>query len=444
MAGDELYNRQAELGIRILHNCRNELYGYFPYLDGAFASVTGCASRETGRMGTEGNFFYFSPEYLLRAYAENPWAVCRGYLHMLLHCVYLHLFRESEYEERWWNLACDIAVELVIERENVGRLALDANSVSIPASSSESSPVSSCELNSVREECFQRMAGNTGSAEMIYSMLKKDVFPYSMEEMEAAFVFDDHSFWKRSHEQGKAAKTKQKWERILAYTGQNKQEQKQRAGTKKGAVQEAAGKLGKSKYDYRKFLKQFAAPREEVELDSESFDYIFYNYGMEHYGNMPLIEPLEYKEVNKLEELVIAIDTSGSCSTETVRQFLSETYEILSAKENFFKKMKVFLIQCDCYVQDVMVIRSEEEWKACSKNIKIQGRGGTDFRPVFRYIQELKEKKELRRLKALIYFTDGDGIYPRCKPDYETAFVFLKESAKMDLVPPWGIRLLTG
>ena len=37
---------------------------------------------------------------------------------------------------------------------------------------------------------------------------------------------------------------------------------------------------------------------------------------MEQYGNLPLIEPLEYKEVNRLEELVIAIDTSGSCSRE--------------------------------------------------------------------------------------------------------------------------------
>ena len=81
---------------------------------------------------------------------------------------------------------------------------------------------------------------------------------------------------------------------------------------------------------------------------------------MEHYGNLPLIEPLEYKEVNRLEELVIAIDTSGSCDGETVRRFLGETYSILSEKENFFHKMKVYLIQCDCCIQDVKVIHSAE------------------------------------------------------------------------------------
>ena len=45
-------------------------------------------------------------------------------------------------------------------------------------------------------------------------------------------------------------------------------------------------------------------------------------------------------------------------------------------------------------------------------------------------------------MKALIYFTDGDGIYPEKKPDYETAFVFVKKSEKMDRVPGWAKKLL--
>ena len=157
-----------------------------------------------------------------------------------------------------------------------------------------------------------------------------------------------------------------------------------------------------------------------------------------------IIEPLEYKEVNRLEELVIAIDTSGSCDGETVRRFLGETYSILSEKENFFSRMKVYIVQCDCFIQKVDVIHSEEEWKEYIRNVKIQGRGGTDFRPVFELIRQEKERKELKNLRALIYFTDGDGIYPGQKPDYETAFVFLKRTDKMKLVPPWAKCLITG
>ena len=68
-----------------------------------------------------------------------------------------------------------------------------------------------------------------------------------------------------------------------------------RAGTQTNDQQEELDEIYRSKYDYRKFLKQFCRLREEVELDTESFDYIFYSFGMEHYGNIPLIEPLEYK-----------------------------------------------------------------------------------------------------------------------------------------------------
>ena len=60
------------------------------------------------------------------------------------------------------------------------------------------------------------------------------------------------------------------------------------------------------------------------------------------------------------------------------RRFLGETYSILSEKR-IFHKMKVYLIQCDCCIQDVKVIHSEEEWKEYSKNITIQGRGGDRF-----------------------------------------------------------------
>ena len=294
----------------------------------------------------------------------------------------------------------------------------------------------------VRERCFWILREQKLSAEKLYYMLAGGRFPYSSQELCLAFSFDDHRFWVKEKREKKGAGTRKKWEELRSLTGQKKQQRKKRAGTQKGSGVEEMEARPQGKFDYRKFLKRFAVPREEVELDTESFDYIFYNLGMERYGNTPLIEPLEYKEVNRLEELVIAIDTSSSCSEETVRGFLGETYRILEEKENFFRKMKVYLIQCDSCIQDVKVIHSEEEWKAYSKNIKIHGRGGTDFRPVFQYISRQQEKKEIRNLKALIYFTDGDGIYPQSRPEYETAFVFLENNARMDRVPDWAYKLI--
>ena len=143
----------------------------------------------------------------------------------------------------------------------------------------------------------------------------------------------------------------------------------------------------------------------------------------------------------KIQDLVIAIDTSGSCSLETVSRFLSETLVILSSSENFFKKMNVHLIQCDSAIQSHTVIHSAEEWVENSRKIRILGRGGTDFTPVFSYVKELLEKKELTHLKGLLYFTDGDGIYPTNPPPYETAFVFTDFSFLNYPVPAFITKL---
>lgn len=294
----------------------------------------------------------------------------------------------------------------------------------------------------VREKCFWMMKNQPLSTERLYQMLVHNRFPFTREELERAFTFDDHRLWEKEREESMLQALMRQWASLKMRTGQKIQQHQSRAGTQRGSAAEEMEAVRSERFDYRRYLSRFAILREEVELDTESFDYIFYHLGMERYGNIPLIEPLEYKEVHRLEELVIAIDTSSSCSRERVQGFLEETYQILSQRENFFRKMKVYLIQCDCYVQDVKIIHSEEEWKSYSKNIKIQGRGGTDFRPVFRFIKEQQEKKEIQDLKALIYFTDGDGIYPREKPDYEAAFVFLGDAARTELVPGWAQKLV--
>lgn len=54
---------------------------------------------------------------------------------------------------------------------------------------------------------------------------------------------------------------------------------------------------------------------------------------------MPLIEPLEYKDVKRIKEFVIAIDTSGSTSGELVQRFVEKTYNILKQEESFFSKL---------------------------------------------------------------------------------------------------------
>lgn len=407
--------KYRELALRILQTSRAELGELFPYLDAAIDCLHWNFHMGTA-IHTDGQFLYVSTPNLLEWYGKDPAIVRRGYLHTLLHCLFLHIFDAQRGTSVLWDIACDMAVEQLIEQQGMERLAVS---------------------NPIRQACLERLGDQPRSAQQIFQLLTTHFFPYTTEELQTAFAFDTHSVWQEVSHKG----IRNHWEQLLLETAQNKIGRGKR-GTTAGSSTEAISIEADARYDYRNYLRRFTFPREEVELDTESFDYAFYHFGMEHYGAMPLLEPLEYKEVNRLEELVIAIDTSSSCSSETVSRFLRETYEILSRQENFFRKMKVYFIQCDCLIQDVTLIRCQEDWLDYAKKVQIQGRGGTSFSPVFDYIATLRNRKELKNLKALLYFTDGDGAYPTKSTDYETTFVLLKESGHPELIPKWARVLL--
>ncbi len=181
---------------------------------------------------------------------------------------------------------------------------------------------------------------------------------------------------------------------------------------------------------------------ESIQVNDDEFDYIYYTYGLDTYGNMPLVEPLEYKDSNKIRDFVIAIDTSASCRGEVVQAFLQKTYNIMQDAESFFTKINVHIIQCDSEVQQDVKITEREEFDRFMEQGKLTGFGSTDFRPVFAYVEKLREEGELARLKGMIYFTDGYGIYPEQMPDYDVAFVFLHDDENAPKVPPWAIRLV--
>ncbi len=89
-----------------------------------------------------------------------------------------------------------------------------------------------------------------------------------------------------------------------------------------------------------------------------------------------------------------------------------------------------------------MRIASQEEMRAYMEHFTVMGNGGTDFRPAFAHVAGLLAKGEFHRLKGLIYFTDGKGIYPVQKPPYDTVFVFLKEDYEDMSVPGWAMKLI--
>ena len=232
------------------------------------------------------------------------------------------------------------------------------------------------------------------------------------------------------------------WKDISERTQTNLETFSRNAGDEAEGLFKALKVENRSRYDYKNFLKKFAVQREEIQMDADTFDYVFYTYGLSTFGNMPLIEPLEYKEVTKVEEFVIVIDTSGSCSGDLVKQFLNESFHILSSQESFTRKINVYIIQCDDQIQEVAKITSKEELNRYQEHFEVKGLGGTDFRPAFQYVNHLIEQKEFHKLKGLLYFTDGYGIYPKKRPNYDVAFVFMGDDYEDVKVPSWAMKLV--
>ena len=238
-------------------------------------------------------------------------------------------------------------------------------------------------------------------------------------------------------------KAEREWEEISKEIEMNLETFSKEWGRESDSLMQHLAVANRKVYDYTEFLRKFMTINEEMLLNQDEFDYIYYTYGMKLYGNMPLVEPLEYKETDRVREFVIAIDTSGSVRGDLVRRFIEHTFDILKESETYTTDVNVHIVQCDARVQSDTRIADIAEVDKLMENFVIRGFGGTDFRPVFDYVETLRERGELTEMKGLIYFTDGLGSFPEKPPDYDTAFVFMEEEGRdLPPVPPWAMKVV--
>ena len=528
-----------EMGKRILDASRTELYLSMRFLGPALHSLGWIMDLSTAFVGTDAAMIRFNPNYLFQLYVNRPRFLNRTYLHMILHCVFRHMFTAREKEDReLWDLASDIAVDAIIDSMEYRAVA-------------ELTP-------EYRQKWYSRLEEEIHvlTAERIYQYFIERKRNY-LEEMQLAqiFAYDDHSFWERMEDEeenpsGENSRQKDsdnspsgntdskndsendsendsgpgnddpdsKKDSQTGNKENNKEENKEKNSEKNARRQRPSGRQdeggnkdsdrrngdekndekngekntheksvrklkkienlnrqwketsermeaellasgkeasqdrgsldrilsisNRRRTDYREFLRKFAILREVTTIDPDSFDYGFYNYGLEVYGNMPLIEENEYREMNRIRTLVIAIDTSASCQEVLVQRFLNETAAVLRNIGQFFSSSEVHIIECDEHVQDEIVVRDISDLEKYAESFHVKGGFGTDFRPVFSYIEEKRRTGEIRDMEALMYFTDGMGIYPEKPTDYDTAFVFFNDEELDDSkVPDWAMKL---
>ncbi|MCI8448839.1 MAG: metallopeptidase [Eubacterium sp.] len=412
---------EYEMSVKILDLIRSELYLDLRFLDIALSALIPREDAALKAFATDGIYLKYSVSRTLCIFKDNPKFLGRAYLHSVLHCIFSHLWLAGNREQNLWNTACDIAVEYTID-------CMDK-------------PGTRRILTWNRQQMYNHLKNIPYgiSAAVIYQLIEGFDEEHQL-ALQAEFYTDDHRYWPMQNQQQAAVQNaKDQWNKIARQV-QIHQDQHGGDTTEGERLMEAQIKGGRSRRSYSSFLKKFSVLREELHCDPDEFDLNFYTYGLRLYKNMPLVEPVESREIRKIQEFVIVVDTSDSTSGSLVKNFLRETFHILHQRESFFAKCRIRLIQCDDQVRSDQLLEDLSHYDQLLDQFTIIGGGGTNFCPAFSYVEKLIHDGTIPRLDGLLYFTDGRGIYPKKRPSYQTAFLFLEDFDESK-VPPWAMRL---
>lgn len=438
-----------KVAAEVLQAAKNRIVANMRFMDSAVFALRD-APEATGKtlFCTDGNALHYAPEYVLNIGRKGLAEMVHNYLHVLLHCIFHHNRVGQTMDRRCWNIAADMAVEALIQ-------------------SFDNSAFASV-LQEERRRTLRKIRGETTSlsAERIYKYLSTAGHTDTeLRDLQWLFRVDSHDLWygnetpdmemisEAENEDSSDAEECNSleeesadvpdWDKISQMVKLSLEAEDR--GNEKGELLAALNRRTVKHMDYSSFLRKFTLFRENLRMDDNDFDYIFYTYGLELYGDMPLVEPLEYTDERTIRDLVIVIDTSASTEGELVEKFLERTMDILSESREIRNRFNIHVIQCDAVVQDDQVLRNPEDVRHFMEKLEIRGMGGTDYRSAFRYVNDLVAKGAFSKLQGLLYFTDGKGIYPKRKPAYDTAFIFEDEEAAAEAqVPSWAMKVVLG
>ncbi len=124
-------------------------------------------------------------------------------------------------------------------------------------------------------------------------------------------------------------------------------------------------------------------------------------------------------------DVIVALDSSGSITQSEMDAFMSEVDAIKGQV-----RARITLLACDDRIAEAAPWEYEV-WEEFTLPDNITGGGGTDFRPVFDWVE-----KQGRQPDLLVYFTDADGSFPGQEANYPVIWL-VKGKHKT----PWGQRI---
>ena len=126
----------------------------------------------------------------------------------------------------------------------------------------------------------------------------------------------------------------------------------------------------------------------------------------------------------QLDDVVVAIDLSGSITERAMQHFFGVLHSIVA----LYDRVSVLAVTFDAAVHDMWHLTSDSPLPTAGR-----GGGGTCTEPVFAMVDELP-----RPPQAVVIVTDGHASYPDRAPAYPVLWVLTPDHGR----PPWGTSIV--
>lgn len=369
-------------------------------------------------MATDARNFYYNPDYIARLTLDQTQFVLA---HEAMHCALSHFNRRNHRQKHRWDVACDYAVNMILDDERMaGPDNALMNATYRGLTAEEIYPV--LHEDPPEETMDQHLFDDTGSGQGGEGEAEEnDSDPGDGGEGEPSEVGGqsepaESDPAERSESGGQDAppppmdpdQLDEQWQGRLAAAAQAARQ----AGKLSASMLRLVDRLLAPKLPWRALLARYMM---NVARDDYSFQRTSRREG----------EAMMPRLYSQGVRVAVALDTSGSVTDDEMREFLSEV-DALKAQV----RAEVTLHACDNKLAEGGPWRFAM-WQTVELPDSISGGGGTDFRPVFDWLEAGQISPDL-----LLYFTDAEGRFPELEPAFTVVWL-VKGKAPV----PFGVRI---
>jgi len=375
----------------LLIKAKSQLTSKYPYFGMLASRLKHEEDKEIKYYASNGKRFKYNPEFINNCSKDELMFILTN---CVMHHILSHQQRKLNRKGNLWQLATDFAINAMLKK----------NGLKIPKGANFNND-------------FKNMY-----AEEIYKVLLED------NNFESSNAFDD----KTDNSNNTLIESKEKskdsifanMDKIEQIEDEKDEEQWEYAAT---LAKEVAQRRSLMPSGFERFAKKMAT--KNIDWRFELYNAIN-RHMRNNYAFMPPNKKHLYRGIalpslaSDTLSLVVAIDTSGSINDELLGAFIEEFKSIMQN----FPSVAIELLIADAKIQGHFSFQGGEEL-----NFPIKGGGGTDYRPTFEYIEA-----NLPMSSMLLYFTDGEGIFPKIPPPYEVLWALSTNKTRI----PFGRSLV--